>query len=91
MSSKSNASDPCDPLISRRIAFLRPHANRVASNVASPPPDIRPRKIAASSTVTGPRLGADAVPCRPPTSSATGRSFTNVSSTAETPVTRLAR
>ena len=66
MSSKSNASDPCDPLISSRIAFLRPHANRVASNVASPPPDIRPRKIAASSTVTGPVSVPDAVPCSPP-------------------------
>ena len=87
MSSKSNASEPADPLISSRIAFLRPHANRVASNVASPPPDIRPRKIAASSTVTGPVSVLDAVPCRPPNESATGRSLTNVSSTADTPVT----
>ena len=87
MSSKSNASDPAEPLISSRIAFLRPYAKRVASNVASPPPDIRPRKIAASSTVTGPVRPEDDDAVSPLEESATGRSCTNVSSTAETPVT----
>ena len=38
MSSKSNARLPVEPLISIRIAFLRPVANRVASNDASAPP-----------------------------------------------------
>jgi hypothetical protein len=52
MSSKSKAMLPRDPLSSRRIAFLRPVANRVASKVASAPPLNRPTKIAASSTVT---------------------------------------
>ena len=37
MSSKSNARLPAEPLISIRIAFLRPRANRVASNDASAP------------------------------------------------------
>ena len=55
MSSKSNARLPADPLISIRIEFLRPDANRVASNVAKAPPVKRARKIAASSTVTSPR------------------------------------
>ena len=44
MSSKSNARLPAEPLISIRMAFLRPSANRVASNVASAPPVNRPRK-----------------------------------------------
>ena len=59
MSSKSKAMLPREPLISSRIEFLRPVANRVASNVASAPPVKRPRKIAASSTVTSPRPVAD--------------------------------
>ena len=33
MSSKSNARLPAEPLISIRMAFLRPSANRVASKV----------------------------------------------------------
>src|SRR5665647_3209722 len=55
MSSKSKASDPREPLISMRIAFLRPHAKRVASNVPMAPPAKRAMNTAASSTVTGPR------------------------------------
>ena len=38
MSSKSNARLPREPLISTRIAFLRPVANRVASKTPSAPP-----------------------------------------------------
>ena len=55
MSSKSKARLPAEPLISMRIAFLRPVANRVASKTPSAPPVNRARKTAASSTVTGPR------------------------------------
>ena len=56
MSSKSNARLPRDPLTSMRSAFLRPVANRVASNTPTAPPSKRARKAAASSTVTGPRF-----------------------------------
>ena len=38
MSSKSKARLPAEPLISMRIAFLRPVANRVASKTPSAPP-----------------------------------------------------
>ena len=64
MSSKSNARLPADPLISMRMAFLRPVANRVASKTPSAPPVNRARKAAASSTVTWPR-SVPAVPDRP--------------------------
>src|SRR5665647_2974967 len=87
MSSKSKASDPREPLISMRIAFLRPHAKRVASNVPMAPPATRAMNTAASSTVTGPR-SAPAEPCRPENSLATGRSCTKVSSRPLTPVIR---
>ena len=43
MSSKSKARLPREPLISIRIAFLRPVANRVASKTPSAPPANRPR------------------------------------------------
>ena len=59
MSSKSKARLPRDPLTSKRIAFLRPVAKRVASKLASAPPVNRPMKSAASSTVTWPRPLAD--------------------------------
>ena len=61
MSSKSKARLPAEPLISIRIAFLRPVANRVASKTPRPPPVNRAMKTAASSTVTGPR----SVPAEP--------------------------
>ncbi len=78
MSSKSKAREPVVPLSSRRMAFFRPRANRVASNtpigpdrlirsVAAAPPSKRALKMAASSTVTGPRgrIGAGgAVPAQ---------------------------
>ena len=54
MSSKSKARLPAEPLISIRMAFLRPSANRVASKVPRAPPENRPRNTAASSTVTVP-------------------------------------
>ena len=38
MSSKSKARLPREPLISMRMAFLRPMANRVASKTPSAPP-----------------------------------------------------
>ena len=52
--SKSNARDPTLPLISKRIAFFRPSAKRDASKAAIAPESSRPKKTAASSTVTGP-------------------------------------
>ena len=58
MSSKSKAMLPREPLISNRIEFFRPVANRVASKVASAPPLSRAMKTAASSTVTRPATGA---------------------------------
>ncbi len=79
MSSKSKARLPALPLISIRIAFLRPVANRVASKTPSAPAANFARNTAASSTVTGPR-SAPAVPDRPQCSAAIGRSLTNVSS-----------
>ena len=63
MSSKSNARLPSEPLISIRIAFLRPVAKRVASKTPIAPPAKVARNDAASSTVTGPR-SAEAVPRR---------------------------
>ena len=84
MSSKSNARLPGDPLISIRIAFLRPVAKRVASKTPTAPPVNRARKVAASSTVTWPVPAPDrrrrrrAAP--PPSPSARGRSWTKVSS-----------
>ena len=54
MSSKSKARLPREPLISIRMAFFRPRAKRVASKLASAPPEKRPRNTAASSTVTVP-------------------------------------
>jgi hypothetical protein len=74
-----------EPLISIRMAFLRPSANRVASNVASAPPVNRPRNTAASSTVTVP-VPSPATPERDPAAAGSGRSVTNVSSSALTPV-----
>ena len=85
MSSKSKARLPAEPLISIRIAFLRPVANRVASKTPSAPPVNRAMKTAASSTVTGPR-SVPAEPERPACSVATGRSLTNVSSWPDTSV-----
>ena len=41
MASKSNDSEPCEPLSSIRSAFLRPVAMRVASKVASAGPSSR--------------------------------------------------
>ncbi len=83
MSSKSKATLPSDPLISIRIAFLRPVAKRVASKTPRAPPLNWARKTAASSTVTGPRP-LPAVPDRPECSAGSGRSLTKVSSRAET-------
>ena len=95
MSSKSKAREPKVPLSSRRMAFFRPRANRVASKMPIGPeagpssgvPAKRAVKRAASSTVTGPR-SAPAAPCppRPTRSPARGRSVTKVSISAETPV-----
>ncbi len=70
MSSKSNEIEPRVPLTSRRIAFLRPVAKRVASKVARAPPLIRDTSTAASSTVTSPVAVAPAaaVPPIPPRS-----------------------
>ena len=72
MSSKSKARLPRLPLISIRIAFLRPVANRVASKTPSAPEPNRARKIAASSTVTGPR----SVPASPRQTAVLGRDRT---------------
>ena len=52
MSSKSKARLPAEPLISIRMAFLRPVANRVASKTPTAPPPNRARNAAVSSTVT---------------------------------------
>src|SRR3954447_10822630 len=87
MSSKSNAILPPAPLISMRIAFLRPRANRVASNEASAPPVKRPRNSAASSTVTCP-VPSPATPDSDPAAAGSGRSVTKVSSIPLTPVSR---
>ena len=66
MSSKSKASEPSVPLISMRIAFLRPSAKRVASNEPTAPPSKRAVNQAASSTSTGPRSpSASPAPPRP--------------------------
>ncbi len=54
MSSKSKARLPSEPLISMRMAFLRPVAKRVASKTPTAPPSNRARNTAASSTVTRP-------------------------------------
>ncbi|MCY1241319.1 hypothetical protein D9M72_542130 [compost metagenome] len=103
MSSKSKAMDPLVPFSSRRIAFLRPRAKRVASKMPMGPaglPGTEPASApssclaskravnsAASSTVTGPRGPSEPPwPPSPTKSPPTGRSFTNVSSSAETPV-----
>ena len=89
MFSKSNASEPSVPLISRRIAFLRPSANRVASNTPMAPPAKRALKMTASSTVTVPRRPScptSAWPPRPTSSPPSGRSCTNVSMREDTPV-----
>ena len=83
MSSKSKARLPAEPLISMRIAFLRPLANRVASKTPRAPPRNSARKTAASSTVTGPRP-LPAVPVRPACSAGNGRSSTKVRSRPET-------
>ena len=58
MSSKSKARLPAEPLISIRMAFLRPVANRVASKTPTAPPPKRARKAAVSSTVTSPTFSA---------------------------------
>ena len=90
MSSKSNARLPSEPLSSMRIPFLRPSAKRVASKVATAPPENRPRNSAASSTVTwptpSPATPSPATPDSPPLEEASGRSATNVSMSALTPV-----
>src|SRR5919199_1242265 len=54
IASKSKARLPLLPLTSSRIAFLRPVANRVASNTPIAPCDSRAVKTAVSSTVTSP-------------------------------------
>ena len=74
MSSKSKARLPCEPLISIRMAFLRPVANRVASKTPSAPPSKRARNAAASSTVTVAALGRRRVPAEPGVDSGSGRS-----------------
>lgn len=87
MSSKSKASEPSVPLISMRIAFLRPSANRVASKDPIAPPSKRAVNRAASSTVTGPRSPvASPTPPSPDAWPATGRLVTKVSSSPDTPV-----
>ena len=65
MSSKSNARLPLAPLISMRMAFLRPVAKRVASKTPIAPPVEPGEEAAASSTVTAPRWVGVAVPDRP--------------------------
>ena len=84
MSSKSKARLPSEPLISMRIAFLRPVAKRVASKTPSAPPAKRPRKTAASSTVTGPRSAGGGAGQARRARAATGRSLTKVSSWPDT-------
>jgi hypothetical protein len=79
-------------LISTRSALRRPVAKRVASYVASAPPSNRATKIAASSTVTSPVAPAPPAPsaeaARPLDSTGSGRSLTNVSVIALTPLIR---
>ncbi|CAM5602611.1 hypothetical protein SCALM49S_05796 [Streptomyces californicus] len=80
--SRSKASEPSSPLISRRRAFLRPAAIRVASKEASAPEARLPVKIAASSTVTSPRSTVPAPPESPADApESRGRSRTKVSET----------
>ena len=83
--SKSKARLPCEPLISRRMAFLRPVAKRVASNEPIAPPAKRAVNSAASSTVTGP-VAAGPLADSPLDAAGSGRSLTKVSVSAETPV-----
>ena len=59
----------------------------MASNVATAPPPNRPRKSAASSTVTSPR-SAEPDADSPLDASGSGRSLMNVSVSAETPLMR---
>jgi hypothetical protein len=82
-------------LISNRIAFLRPVANRVASKLPTAPPESRAVNRVASSTVTGPisTVGVPPAPPAPPADAvrpadaeASGRSFTKVSASPLTPV-----
>ena len=71
-----------DPFNSTRRAFLRPVAQRVASNEASAPEASRAVNTTASSTVTVP------VPVPPVfESAAQGRDPVKVALTADTPVT----
>ena len=85
MSSKSKASEPSVPLISMRIAFLRPRAKRVASKDPIAPESKRAVNRAASSTVTGP-VSAPPLADRPLDCDGSGRSFTKVSVSPDTPV-----
>ena len=95
IASKSNARLPREPLTSRRSAFFRPVAKRVASNVPSPPPDSRAVNTAASSTLTSP-VAVPPFADSPDEASASGRRVTKVAVCAETsvsssPVTNWAR
>ena len=91
MSSKSNARLPAEPLISIRMAFLRPSANRVASKVAeraAGEPAEEHRGVVDGDRARRPR------PPAPPTgaggSAGSGRSLTKVSSSAADPGQPLA-
>ena len=85
MSSKSKARLPREPLISIRIAFLRPVAKRVASKTPIAPPENR--AMNDGRVVDGDRSALGATPV-PPTGrrarAASGRSLTKVSSRPET-------
>ena len=90
MRSKSNLKLPFSPLTSIWLRFWLPVARRVASKLATAPPDMRARKRTASSTVLLPlRLPRTArlapLPAMaPPELSMMSRSLTKVSSTAPT-------
>ena len=96
MSSKSKARLPVEPLISIRMAFLRPVAKRVASKTPTAPPLNRARKAAVSSTVTSPICSAGAVgatrraagrrPAPPPGAGATNVSSSPLTVTIRSPV-----
>jgi hypothetical protein len=85
IASKSNARLPSEPLISNRMAFFRPLANRVASNEPNAPESKRAKNSAASSTVTAP-VPDPPEAARPADAAGSGRSRTNVSVSPLTPL-----